>query len=1196
MNKRNQTWRAAVSAATPRRGSLLYTTRKALNGKPYAGNPHVRFDEGEVASAAMPRRGSLLYVARKVQCGSSRVQFGRRIAFATVAICAAASLTSFAADRTISADYALTADETVDGVLTVDSGATVDLAGHNLTVKGLAGGGTITSGTYSLDTSVPVPEIVSGESIFWLDASASDTLTIEDGLVKAWASRKGSNVAKYLVGSCTYPSFDDTTYGIPTVDFGTAGSKKDLAFDALGNIRTVFLVTKIQKTQNAFWLASPNLGTYHFHRGEGSQYCASYSNFARMWNGTMQANMLTEVPDDTGFIVAVGEMKSDSKANSITNDRNIGGRNGGKQLAELVCFSRVLTDAERVAVTEYLQKKWLVPAELRVQVSGNAENSTVALTGNVKLIVEGGGTFTASKAGQTYTGGTEVSGSGTTLVAGTATHPFGSGASSQTVTVGEGATVNLGTCVNGSTCVYNYNLGGSLICGYESGRATRRFNFVNVLSDSAALSVDHGLIGGTADTSMSRLQLNGHVLSISADNSASSHQPLIKYIAALDYGTVKFTNGYEQFYQNCDFANARVWFAGSSWIDLADYGFTAKDFRCDVAQWRVFGNGRSNNAQPKISGRYEAGANRPPLTLQDGATLDISEMSGTWTSDGTALSAAGNNPLTAPGLVTFLAANASYTIDIGAREVAAGDKLVAFPSSYSPGDTVTFTATATGAAQTLEERNLALKVKSGDGIYLRSTEVPYARWCIDAATPANSGWKYYDAKTNAERTDWEDGITDDVEVRFSSYAEWTAIQAQSVTPLRYVMDGAVTAEGFDGTWAIANVSVAEGTTLDLNGRSVSLTGLGGMATVTDSTTDAEHPGELHIVVSGTLSNADTAMTGNMKLVIEGGGTFTAAKAGQSYTGGTDVAAGMTLALGTATHPLGDGNATQTVTLGAGAVFSAGTYANSTTCAYSFTLGAGSSLVFGSADRATRRFADLTLLGDASLTMQGTSGPMGLSSRYSTITLNGNKLSMSLGSNSFIGHIKTLDSGTIRFAKSEGNGTQAQGAETDFRTADVEVASQAYIHLGNRGMAVCSLVYESAKWRSYGTARVRIHGKYAAAAFRPAIEMQGGSTLDLTAVTGTWSASGTDPTDKGNSDINTAGSVTFASGATVGVDLSGRTDLKELAKSATPYVVTWSSRPNATFTLDAETAERFKIKPDGTGIKLVRRSGFTIIVR
>ena len=36
-------------------------TNAALRGKPDAGNPHVRFDEGEVASAATPRHGSLLY-------------------------------------------------------------------------------------------------------------------------------------------------------------------------------------------------------------------------------------------------------------------------------------------------------------------------------------------------------------------------------------------------------------------------------------------------------------------------------------------------------------------------------------------------------------------------------------------------------------------------------------------------------------------------------------------------------------------------------------------------------------------------------------------------------------------------------------------------------------------------------------------------------------------------------------------------------------------------------------------------------------------------------------------------------------------------------------------------------------------------------------------------------------------------------
>ncbi len=41
------------------------TTEKALNGKPYAGNPHIRFDEGAVAAVAMPRRVALLYKRAK---------------------------------------------------------------------------------------------------------------------------------------------------------------------------------------------------------------------------------------------------------------------------------------------------------------------------------------------------------------------------------------------------------------------------------------------------------------------------------------------------------------------------------------------------------------------------------------------------------------------------------------------------------------------------------------------------------------------------------------------------------------------------------------------------------------------------------------------------------------------------------------------------------------------------------------------------------------------------------------------------------------------------------------------------------------------------------------------------------------------------------------------------------------------------
>ena len=74
----------------------------ALSGKPYAGNPHVRFDEGEVASypptvgrpevvatrGAKPRRGSLLYNIRLL------------LGAAAAAVSLVCAESAFGADRT----------------------------------------------------------------------------------------------------------------------------------------------------------------------------------------------------------------------------------------------------------------------------------------------------------------------------------------------------------------------------------------------------------------------------------------------------------------------------------------------------------------------------------------------------------------------------------------------------------------------------------------------------------------------------------------------------------------------------------------------------------------------------------------------------------------------------------------------------------------------------------------------------------------------------------------------------------------------------------------------------------------------------------------------------------------------------------------------------------------------------------------
>jgi len=102
----------------------------------------------------------------------------------------------------------------------------------------------------------------------------------------------------------------------------------------------------------------------------------------------------------------------------------------------------------------------------------------------------------------------------------------------------------------------------------------------------------------------------------------------------------------------------------------------------------------------------------------------------------------------------------------------------------------------------------------------------------------------------------------------------------------------------------------------------------------------------------------------------------------------------------------------------------------------------------------------------------------------------------------------------------------------------------------------------------------------------------GSTLDLSGVSGTWDADGT---ATGHGVSGKTGLVLIDSGAAVTVDLSGRTDLLTIARSSNPYIVTWSSQPNATFTFDAATGRKFKIQPDATGIKIKRRSSGVMVI-
>ena len=136
-----------------------------------------------------------------------------------------------------------------------------------------------------------------------------------------------------------------------------------------------------------------------------------------------------------------------------------------------------------------------------------------------------------------------------------------------------------------------------------------------------------------------------------------------------------------------------------------------------------------------------------------------------------------------------------------------------------------------------------------------------------------------------------------------------------------------------------------------------------------------------------------------------------------------------------------------------------------------------------------------------------------------------------------------------------------------------------------------------KSHNAGTAALNVHGTFTPAAGQKfyGCTMQDGSTIDLSGRTGTFSTLSTFTTGSTN--------LQFAAGANVTVNLAGRTDLRTIMKSESPYIVTWPEglgpAANVKFDVDAETRRNhFKIVRDDehNGLRLVRAGGFTLLLR
>lgn len=856
--------------------------------------------------------------------------------------------------------------------------------------------------------------------------------------------------------------------------------------------------------------------------------------------------------------------------------------------------------------------------ELYFNVAGGAtvENSTLTFAGQMKLVKDGAGTFTASKAGQTYTGGTVVMNG--LAKSGVAAGPWGP--SEALVTVADtGAAFDWNGVVSASATPYSFDIkgtgianGGAIVFTPGTGAGYTAYCLADLTLSGDALVVDpaagrNAYCGFIVLNRTHLLTLNGHALTIDAGDKFN-----FKNVRAVGSGTVVFMS------TNTGTGGARM---ASFWDVASDFSSVTLDIAANCSlnfdtSPHVIGTfidrrtaDSSGNVGVTVLDRYQPMATSPQkkITLGDATHLSpVLDLSGL--GDAFTIPTDGNYAFA-------FASGAAVTVYTGGWTIAVGDKLVSWDEIPS----ATFTLSYDG-----EDRQLGVGVRA-DGLYVKSTAVPaYARLDIESDPQT---WRFYDAN-GTENVDWEGDVTQEMQVHFSSYEEYLAVKAANVTPGAYVLSGGFALPAGEGLCDMTSgfvFGIAEGLTIDVKGRALKLPAsiVGGTKTFT--VTSSVAGGELVVdVASGTtLENSGMSLTGSLRLVKTGAGMFVAAKAGQTYTGGTEAKAGW---LKSGAYSGAWGPAKALVTIADGAAFDWAGKVDASSVPYSFVIsgagpdGAGAMISSGVVNTKgwweMNCIADMELAADATVAMSSdaeNNGAPGFiydsqNNAQHLLTLNGHTLTIRHGCRMSFRHVKTVGPGTIASVDSgDGKAGLVRGISvydgndtTDLGSATLDVGLGCTTHFE----ATCRVGTFIDRRETYGETPVKNAMMTVLERFKPmtanllkTITLGDAEhlspVLDLGDVTGTFVVP------------QSGFAMTYATGATVTVNLMGeRTDLMAIASSKNEegkpsgYVLKWPAKPaDVEFAPSPATkAAGFKLLADETGLLLSRRAGTVLIVR
>ena len=243
--------------------------------------------------------------------------------------------------------------------------------------------------------------VVSGLAL-WLDAAQLSSLNNGDQ-VNTWSDMSGnSNSAIRQSGSSAgYPKYvTGQINGQPVVRFNSSSSNPGdfLKFTRISTIRSVFWVVKENAgTSDGHFLLGDD-SSYDFHRGEAASHTlwdgdngwssANIRNGVTKLMGTAVNGTTTSLPSAQAQLISL-VTTGNVQANQLTQDRIYHGSWQG-DIAEILIYTRALSDTEEAAVGSYLASKYgLVTAyapQAQLLTFGSPEMSPAVIDHSAKTI------------------------------------------------------------------------------------------------------------------------------------------------------------------------------------------------------------------------------------------------------------------------------------------------------------------------------------------------------------------------------------------------------------------------------------------------------------------------------------------------------------------------------------------------------------------------------------------------------------------------------------------------------------------------------------------------------------------------------------------------------------------------------------------------------------------------------------------